>query len=107
MSQQENEVGNVHIVGEANVRTMADICDQVLSGYRKHDVIRIDVSAITDVDLTFIQLVEAARRSAVACGKRIELAAPAHTVLRHALERGGFLHDQECAEFWGCATESN
>jgi anti-anti-sigma regulatory factor len=50
----------------------------------------LDVSGVTHADLSFIQIIMAARRSAGQRGKGLALCAPAAGALRDALERGGF-----------------
>ena len=107
MSKRVQSERCVRIADEASVRTIAKIHAQILAEYQKSDVVRIDVTAITDADLTFVQLVEAARRSATADGKRIALTAPAGGVLLDTLQRGGFLSEPNSAAFWAGATESN
>lgn len=59
-----------------------------------------DVADDAAVDLTFIQLVEAARRTAREAGLAFSLARPAAGQLREILERGGFLATQDDEEFW-------
>jgi anti-anti-sigma regulatory factor len=51
----------------------------------------IDCSGATEIDLSFVQLVIAARRAAELRGKTIRLAAPASGTLRDVLERTGLL----------------
>jgi len=68
--------------------------------------IAIDCGGATDVDVSFIQLLLAARRSAAQRGASLALAAPAAGVLRTALERGGFLTatsqgGASDSDFWG------
>lgn len=62
----------------------------------------LDVSALSEVDLTFVQLIEAARRAAADRGRTIRLRAPAQGALLQVLQRGGFLdpEDQERSDFW-------
>jgi hypothetical protein len=52
------------------------------------------------VDLTFVQLVESARRSARDNGHGFALTAPASGVLLETLRRGGFLAGADNREFW-------
>lgn len=54
------------------------------------------------VDLTFVQLMESARRTARDGGRSFSLAAPATGPLLETLERGGFLAGDDTArrEFW-------
>lgn len=62
----------------------------------------LDVAALTDVDLTFVQLIEVARRQAAADGRTMTLRAPAGGPVLEVLQRGGFLDDagSDRATFW-------
>lgn len=71
-----------------------------MSELRNTDTLLIDVHEATDVDLTFVQLIESARRSASKDGKRLAIAAPVPPALRDLLERGGFLSGGDSAPFW-------
>ncbi|MGH7035184.1 MAG: STAS domain-containing protein [Stellaceae bacterium] len=68
--------------------------------------VAIDCEGATEVDVSFIQLLLAARRSAAHRGASLALAAPAAGALRTALERGGFLTaaskgGASDSDFWG------
>jgi len=62
----------------------------------------VDLDAVTEADLTFVQLIEALRRSATDAGRAVSLAHPAGEAVRDVLQRGGFLDDDtsERALFW-------
>ncbi len=66
------------------------------------DNVTIDVSALSEVDLTFVQLIESARRAAGERGRAIRLSQPAQGALLQVLQRGGFLDlaDPERSDFW-------
>jgi hypothetical protein len=59
-----------------------------------------DVADDAAVDLTFVQLVESARRTAREAGLNFSLLRPAAGQLRATLERGGFLATPDDQEFW-------
>ena len=53
------------------------------------------------VDLSFVQVIESARRSAERDGKTINLSKPAGPNIRRVLERGGFLTGApDAVRFW-------
>jgi len=58
---------------------------------RRHDVIELDCAGVTETDLTLVQLLLAARKSAERAGKSLVLAAPASGALLAVLSQGGFL----------------
>ena len=66
--------------------------------------VEIDCRGATEVDVSLIQLILAARASARQAGRSLTLAQPADGKLREALQRGGFIAaaDQTTADqaFW-------
>ena len=85
------------------VRTIAGIRPVLLQALRDQPAVRLDCSAAESVDLSFIQLLLAARRSAQQSGRSFSLAAPAAGALRAALEQGGFLPVGGADPFWSGA----
>jgi ABC-type transporter Mla MlaB component len=64
--------------------------------------IQIDLAAVTEIDITFVQLIESARRSAAQAGTGISLTKPAAGMVLETLQRGGFLSEPPDARtrFW-------
>lgn len=62
----------------------------------------VDLSDVAETDLTFVQLIEAARRKAAETGCDFKLRHPAQGAVLEVLERGGFLEDtaSDRAKFW-------
>ncbi len=87
-------------MGELTVRTISDTHQRLASEFANTDTLLIDASDVADVDLTFVQLIESARRTASKEGKSITMAAPLPQALRYLLERGGFLSAGDSAPFW-------
>jgi anti-anti-sigma regulatory factor len=79
------------ISGEAGLRNVRDIADALLKAVAEHQSIIVDASGATSVDVTVLQLLVAARKSALASGKSLTLRAPADGVLRQALVKTGFV----------------
>ena len=71
------------ITGAAALR--ADIAAALSTGA----AITLDAASLVDVDLSFVQLIEAARREAAARGVELTLAQPANDCLAAVLERTG------------------
>jgi hypothetical protein len=74
----------------------------LLAGFAQRSHVCLALPEDAAVDLSFIQLIEAARRHAASQGKTIRLAAPAGTQVRAVLERGGFLSRSapDAFRFW-------
>ncbi len=85
------EVERFVLDGSLTLRTIETTRAQLLEMMQRHASLEIDCSAATEIDLSFIQLLLAARASAQSAGKTLALAQPAAGTLRDALERGGFL----------------
>jgi ABC-type transporter Mla MlaB component len=79
------------------VRTIAASCRTLRAALADHATVTIDCSAATEVDLSLIQLLLAARTSAARAGKSVALAAPAGGALLTALITGGFLPEGDSA----------
>ncbi len=64
--------------------------------------LEVNLSGVTDIDLTFVQLIESARRSAAESGGSLRLSQPATGYVLETLQRGGFLSDppDERTLFW-------
>ena len=77
--------------GEQTIRNCTEARDRLLAALAESDAIDIDCRSVTEVDLSFVQIIFAARRSADATGRRLRLSAPADRPLRDILYRGGFV----------------
>jgi len=64
--------------------------------------IQIDLAAVTEIDITFVQLIESARRSAAQAGLGLSLIQPASGMVLATLREGGFLSEPPDArtQFW-------
>jgi len=76
--------------------------DLVGAALAKGGPIALDMTAVEETDLTFIQMVESARRRAAGTGQGFTLRHPAGGAVLEVLRRGGFLDDDtsERAKFW-------
>lgn len=86
----------------ANLQGIDGIRTRLLEAFDAHGQIELDMSGVGDADLSFLQVIEAARKLAEREGKCLSLAAPASTQLRALLGRAGMLADDlsDTREFW-------
>lgn len=75
--------------GALTVRHADRIHESFVDALRQHHHVVVDCAQATQVDLSFVQLVLSARRSAAAAGKRLSLATPAAGDLLDILRRAG------------------
>jgi anti-anti-sigma regulatory factor len=84
----------VGLDGALTVRRASEIRDQLRAALRAHRSVQVDCSEVTEVDISFIQLMLAARTTALESGKSFSLSGAATGVLRETLVRGGFIATQ-------------
>ena len=94
------EFTTIEFVGELTIKTVAVAHQRLAEAFGASRAIKADVAEDAAVDLTFVQLVESARRTARETGAAFALSAPAAGQLRETLERGGFLAATDDQEFW-------
>lgn len=84
------------------VRNAGDFAEQLLGFVQAGEDIDMDLSKLAEVDLSFVQLVLAARSHVEQEGARFGLAQPATPALAALLDRAGFLGDPQPADidFW-------
>jgi len=92
----------ITLEASATLRTSEEIRARLLESFAEQDAVQLDASAVAEIDLSFLQLVEAARTHAARAGKTIRLTAPANPALRAQLERAGLLAEgaSEARNFW-------
>lgn len=95
----------VVLSGPLTVRDIKLAQARIVAALGRYPTVTIDCAAATAVDLSFIQLVLAARKSAAASGKTVALAAPAAGPLCEALRQAGFVAPADAQpvpdqEFW-------
>ena len=102
MASRRSKTFAVDLAGELTIRSIGDIRIRMIDALRDHSAVTATVAPDAVVDLTFVQLMESARRSAREAGKSLSRAAPAGGGLLETLERGGFLTEAagERREFW-------
>jgi anti-anti-sigma regulatory factor len=77
--------------GEQSVRQAAETYAEVLAALREPGDLVLDCTGVTEADLSLVQIILAAHRSARADGRNVVLSASPEGALRRALERGGFV----------------
>lgn len=81
----------VRFEGEMTLRSIASAWERLCESFAASDTVVVDVDALTKVDVSFIQLLLSAERTAAVQNKHLYLSSPAHGVLYDALVRGGFV----------------
>lgn len=84
--------------GDATIRQAERIHGELLAALAPGMRIAVDCAGVAEVDLSFVQQILAARRSAERAGGLLAIAPPASGPLLDVLARGGFLADD--GPFW-------
>jgi ABC-type transporter Mla MlaB component len=95
--------GTIEFSGIRTVRTAEQSHSLLLEALSAASSIRVDCSQLTEADISLVQLILSARKTAAGTGKRLTLAHPAEGILHGVLMRGGFLRaDSPAGElgFW-------
>jgi anti-anti-sigma regulatory factor len=87
------------LAGAQTIREAENTAQSLRDALTGNDAIILDCGAIEEADLTFLQLVIAARKSARRDGKNLALAATARGPLLAALDKAGIRPDGEHL-FW-------
>ncbi|WP_044562728.1 STAS domain-containing protein [Azospirillum sp. B4] len=85
------DVGKVVFDGSRTIRNADETHAILMAAGKSHAVVEIECGALDEVDLSFVQLLIAARNGARRDRRVVRLAGPVSGVLRDALQRGGFL----------------
>jgi len=86
--------------GEISIGTIDKAHAQLVEAFRAHRQVVGSVDPDANIDLSGVQLIESARRSALAAGGAFVLAEPAAGGLYETLRRGGFLETLDQRAFW-------
>ena len=97
--------GRLALEGAVTIRTIETIHAQLVALLDAHDHIEIDCAALSETDLSLVQLLLSARKSAQTARKTLALTAPASGALHDVLLRSGLLVTQgekpdEDLAFW-------
>ena len=90
----------IELGGELTIRGVAEAHMRLVEALAGDAVLTARIDPDASVDLTFVQLMESARRAAGEAGGELHLAEPAAGGLLETLQRGGFLADPERRQFW-------
>ncbi len=100
MPRTEPKPRQVSLSGDLTLRGVGEAHATLSAALAKHPSVVLAIDPASPVDLTFVQLLYSARKSAAEAGGDISLAAPASEGLLEVLRRGGFLAGEAARSFW-------
>jgi ABC-type transporter Mla MlaB component len=92
----------IEMPSSVTVRSVAALRATFVEAFDTPGDVDLDCAAITEVDLSFVQLLESARRHCADAGRALRLTQPAQGAVAALLERAGFATDPDPAslDFW-------
>ena len=82
--------------GKLTVDRAADLKDALLKSLKKSDTIEINLTKVSSIDLSCLQLLCSAHRSAAKEGKVLAVKDPASPVFLDARKNAGFMYSKPC-----------
>lgn len=81
----------LQLTGEMTLRQASALHEQLRGATAAHDRVDIDCAGVSEIDISAVQLLVAASKSAVAAGKSVSVRFPEGGTLDTVLRRAGFL----------------
>lgn len=105
MTRKTSKFSRLTLEGPSTVRNAEAVHSQLTGFLKRRRNIEIDCSQVTEIDLTFVQLLIAARKTAHQMGKTLVMSEPATGSLRDVLSQCGLLSKTDGADgderaFW-------
>jgi len=91
---------SVELAGDLSIRGADAVHAQLIEAFKQDGDIVVSTADDAVVDLTFVQMIEAGRKTASAAGRDFRLATAASGALLETLGRGGFLESPGDRDFW-------
>jgi anti-anti-sigma regulatory factor len=86
----------LHLSGELVIQHANRLRSGFIESLRDANRIEIDLSAATDVDISFLQLLCSAHKSAIHAGKSVALDYSRSTVVTETIQRAGYFRHTGC-----------
>ena len=97
----EDHIHTLVLTGDAGIKSATEVAESLKHALETHAAIGVDTQAISAADVTTVQSLLAAHKTARAQGKALTLLAPLGKPLQAVLAQAGFLApDQDHADFW-------
>jgi hypothetical protein len=90
----------IELSGELGIREVGDLHARLTLALQEDPVLVATIDENAVVDLSFVQLLESARRTADQSGGSFSLTTPATGELLQVLQRGGFIQSAQGRAFW-------
>jgi ABC-type transporter Mla MlaB component len=91
MTEDQPADGHLIFEGALTMRSVTSNLSRLKQAVAQHDITVVDCHGADEIDLTFVQLLVAARKTAERSTKKITLSGPPNGTLFETLTRAGFV----------------
>lgn len=95
-----NDIPVLAVAASATMLTAKAFASELLDACNSHEHLVLDVDAVTQADLSFVQIIHAARMHMREKNGSLTLAHPVGEALAALLNAAGFSSDSSDADFW-------
>ena len=95
-TEQRGDSSVIRFQGELSIEHAQEIQETMLSASRDGGTLLIDMSAVTKIDLSFLQLICASHKSSIRSKRRIDFLSNNCAVLQEAASMAGYRKRNEC-----------
>lgn len=99
MRSAQSSSEELALVSQLTIKNVAQVAAEIAAALSKSDRVELSLPEGSDVDVSFLQLLVSAQKSAEASGKAVRLAHPPAGAFRDALVRSG-LFETELSNLW-------
>ena len=92
-----NKEGALVVEGALTVSRVADVRDELLNALQTVEKVSLDLRAVNEIDLSVLQLICSAHKTAVKMEKMFELIDSSTGVAKNTAGLNGFLRQQGCS----------
>ncbi|PKN17411.1 MAG: hypothetical protein CVU71_16705 [Deltaproteobacteria bacterium HGW-Deltaproteobacteria-6] len=94
--EKDDECGRLALEGELTLEHIRQLHEDLQSSMENVRELDVDISGAVETDLSFLQLLCSAHRTAVKTGKTLHLTGDIPEVVRQAMEDNGYSRQNSC-----------
>lgn len=88
----------INLTGEFEIASARELRNAILAAQGRADIVVVNLREATDVDLSLLQILCSAHRSAIGENKQFTVTGCEHEAFQKVVERSGFLRHIGCDE---------
>ena len=96
IAELKRDLKSVTLAGDLTVENASEIRDALIEAIHKEDGISLDISGVTDLDVSFLQIICSLHRTVFKTGKTINIQGEMPRSIRHAISDYGYICRGDC-----------